>query len=96
MSAIIVHPDLFDRERMAVVRQPFLLVDGVLQHQDGVLSVRAEHMQDRRQRVGGRARLLLVVNPPVILKDLASPRAALGDPRALVHDAIAHNDSLHS
>ena len=45
ISNIIVRPDLFDRERMAVVRQPFLLVDGVLQHQDGVLSVRAEHMQ---------------------------------------------------
>jgi error-prone DNA polymerase len=45
ISNIIVRPDLFDRERMAVVRQPFLLVDGVLQHQDGVLSVRAERMQ---------------------------------------------------
>ena len=45
ISNIIVRPDLFDRERMAVVRQPFLLVDGVLQHQDGVLSVRAERLQ---------------------------------------------------
>ena len=30
---------------MTVVRQPFLLVDGVLQHQDGVLSVKAERLQ---------------------------------------------------
>ncbi|MDA1185637.1 MAG: error-prone DNA polymerase [Acidobacteria bacterium] len=45
ISNIIVRPDLFDRERMTVVRQPFLLVDGVLQHQDGVLSIRAERMQ---------------------------------------------------
>jgi error-prone DNA polymerase len=45
ISNIIVRPDLFDRERMAVVGQPFLLVDGVLQHQDGVLSVRAERVQ---------------------------------------------------
>jgi error-prone DNA polymerase len=45
ISNIIVRPDLFDRERMTVVRQPFLLVDGVLQHQDGVLSVRAERVQ---------------------------------------------------
>jgi error-prone DNA polymerase len=37
ISNIIVRPDLFDRERMTVVRQPFLLVDGILQHQDGVL-----------------------------------------------------------
>jgi hypothetical protein len=30
---------------MVVVRQPFLIVDGVLQHQDGVLSVRAERLE---------------------------------------------------
>jgi len=45
ISNIIVRPDLFDRERMTVIRQPFLLVEGVLQHQDGVLSVRAERVQ---------------------------------------------------
>ena len=45
VSNIIVRPDLFDRERMTVIRQPFLLVDGVLQYQDGVLSVRAERVQ---------------------------------------------------
>jgi error-prone DNA polymerase len=45
ISNIIVRPELFDRERMAVVRQPFLIVDGVLQHQDGVLSVRAERVE---------------------------------------------------
>jgi error-prone DNA polymerase len=45
ISNIIVRPDLYDRERTAVVRYPFLLVDGVLQHQDGVLSVKAEHVE---------------------------------------------------
>ena len=45
IANIIVRPDLFDRERMTVVRQPFLIVDGILQHQDGVLSVRAERVQ---------------------------------------------------
>jgi error-prone DNA polymerase len=44
ISNIIVRPDLFDQERMAVIRQPFLLVEGVLQHQDGVLSVKAERL----------------------------------------------------
>ena len=34
-----------DRERMVVIRQPFLLVEGVLQHQDGVVSIRAERLQ---------------------------------------------------
>jgi error-prone DNA polymerase len=45
ISNIIVRPDVFDRDRLMVVRQPFLLVDGVLQHQDGVLSVRAERFE---------------------------------------------------
>jgi error-prone DNA polymerase len=45
ISNIIVRPDVFDRERLVVVQQPFLLVDGVLQRQDGVMSIRAEHLQ---------------------------------------------------
>jgi len=45
ISNVIIRPDLFDRERMTVVRQPFLMVDGVLQNQEGVLSVRAERLE---------------------------------------------------
>jgi error-prone DNA polymerase len=45
ISNVIIRPDLFDRERQAVIRRPFLIVDGVLQHQDGVLSVKAERVQ---------------------------------------------------
>ena len=45
ISNIIVRPDVFDRDRLIVVRQPFLLIDGVLQHQEGVVSVRAERVQ---------------------------------------------------
>jgi error-prone DNA polymerase len=45
ISNVIIRPDLFDRERMAVIRQPFLIVEGLLQHQDGVLSVRAERLE---------------------------------------------------
>jgi error-prone DNA polymerase len=45
ISNIIIRPDLFDRDRMTVIRQPFLLVEGVLQHQDGVRSVKAERLQ---------------------------------------------------
>ena len=45
VSNVIVRPDLFDRTRLVVVGQPFLLVEGILQHQDGVLSVRAERLQ---------------------------------------------------
>ncbi|OFW51308.1 MAG: error-prone DNA polymerase [Acidobacteria bacterium RIFCSPLOWO2_12_FULL_68_19] len=45
VSNVIIRPDLFDRVRPIVLRQPFLLVEGVLQHQDGVLSIRAERLQ---------------------------------------------------
>jgi error-prone DNA polymerase len=45
VSNVIVRPDLFDRERPTLVGESFLLVEGVLQHQDGVLSVRAERVQ---------------------------------------------------
>ena len=44
ISNMIIRPDLFDRARMAV-RKPFLLVDGIMQHQDGVLSVKAERLE---------------------------------------------------
>jgi error-prone DNA polymerase len=45
IANIIVRPDLFARDRPVVVEEPFLLVEGVLQHQDGVISVRAELLQ---------------------------------------------------
>ena len=45
ISNVIIRPDLFDRDRMTVVKQPFLIVDGVLQNQEGVLSVRAERLE---------------------------------------------------
>jgi error-prone DNA polymerase len=45
IANIIVRPDLFVRDRLIVVEEPFLIVDGVLQSQDGVTSVRAEQVQ---------------------------------------------------
>jgi error-prone DNA polymerase len=44
IANIIVRPDLFARDRAVVIEEPFLLVEGVLQNEDGVTSVRAEHM----------------------------------------------------
>jgi error-prone DNA polymerase len=44
IANIIVRPDLFASERLTVIEEPFLIVDGVLQNQDGVTSVRAEQM----------------------------------------------------
>jgi error-prone DNA polymerase len=45
VANIIVRPDLFARDRLVIVEEPFLLVDGVLQNQDGVTSVRAEQVR---------------------------------------------------
>jgi error-prone DNA polymerase len=44
IANIIVRPDLYDAEREAIVRAPFLLVEGVLQNIDGVTSVKAERV----------------------------------------------------
>jgi error-prone DNA polymerase len=44
VANIIVRPDLFDRERLTLVESPFLLVEGVLQNQDGVTSIKAEQV----------------------------------------------------
>ena len=41
LANIIVRPALFHRYRLALVKEPFLFVAGRLQHEDGVISVRA-------------------------------------------------------
>jgi error-prone DNA polymerase len=44
IANVIVTPDLYERERMTVVRSKFLLVEGVLQNQDGVIHVKAKRL----------------------------------------------------
>ncbi len=41
ITNVIVTPQLFDRQRLVLVAAPYLVVDGVVQMQDGVVSVRA-------------------------------------------------------
>ena len=45
ISNIVVHPELYERERVAVTRGRFLLVEGKLQNVDGVVHVRAETVE---------------------------------------------------
>ena len=45
VANIIVRPDLFTAERMTILEQPFLLVEGRLQIQDRVVSVKADRCQ---------------------------------------------------
>jgi error-prone DNA polymerase len=45
IANIIVRPDVFEAQRRAVIDEPFLLVEGVLQNQEGVTSVKADRME---------------------------------------------------
>ena len=58
ISNIIVSPDIFERNKLVLVEEPFLIIDGVLQNQDGVLSVRA-----------GRVRPLSVIDETDVSHD---------------------------
>jgi len=44
IANVIVTPDLYERERTTVVRTKFLLVEGLLQNQDGVVHVKAKRL----------------------------------------------------
>jgi len=42
VANVIIMPQLFARQRLVLVTEPFLLVEGILQSQDGVISIRAK------------------------------------------------------
>ena len=44
MNAIVT-PRMFDRYKFAVLGEPFLLIEGILQNLDGVISVKAGHIE---------------------------------------------------
>jgi error-prone DNA polymerase len=44
IANVIVTPDLYEREKLVVTRSKFLLVEGRLQNQDGVVHVKATHL----------------------------------------------------
>lgn len=46
LTNVIIRPDVFDRQRVLIVEAPFLLVEGVLQQEEGVTAVRAERVAD--------------------------------------------------
>ena len=45
IANIIIQPDLYAVQRMTIVEESFLLVEGVLQIQDGATSVKADRLQ---------------------------------------------------
>ena len=44
----IVMPDLFNAQKLTIVEEPFLLIEGILQNQRGSVSVRASHAEPIR------------------------------------------------
>jgi len=44
IANIIVTPDLYERERVVVTRSKFILAEGLLQNQDGVIHVKAARL----------------------------------------------------
>jgi error-prone DNA polymerase len=45
IANVIVTPQLFEKNRLALVDYPFLLIEGALQHQDNVVSVKAKGVE---------------------------------------------------
>ncbi|MEK6279510.1 MAG: error-prone DNA polymerase [Acidobacteriota bacterium] len=45
VANIIITPQIFDKNRLALVDHPFLLIEGTLQNQDNVVSVKAKRIQ---------------------------------------------------
>jgi len=55
VSNIIVTPQIFEQNRSALVDHPFLLIDGILQNQDNVVSVKARSIQPLAFKVAAAA-----------------------------------------
>jgi error-prone DNA polymerase len=51
ISNIIIRPQLFETNRLAVTNYPFLLIEGALQHQDNVISVKAKRIEPLQMKV---------------------------------------------
>ena len=63
IANIIVTPQLFDGNRLALVNYPFLLIEGILQHQDNVISVKARRIDPTGASVAGRHGWVLKAGP---------------------------------
>jgi error-prone DNA polymerase len=51
IANVIVTPQLFEKNRLALVDYPFLLIGGVLQHQDNVISVKARSVEPLQMKI---------------------------------------------
>jgi error-prone DNA polymerase len=51
IANVIVTPQLFEQNRLALVDYPFLLIEGVLQHLDNVISVKARRVEPLEMKI---------------------------------------------
>lgn len=51
ISNVIITPQLFETNRLALVNYPFLLIEGILQHQDNVVSLKARRVEPLQMKV---------------------------------------------
>jgi error-prone DNA polymerase len=51
IANIIVNPQIFETNRFALVNFPFLMIEGILQHQDNVVSVKAKRIEPLQMKV---------------------------------------------
>jgi error-prone DNA polymerase len=55
VTNIIITPQLFDKNRLTLVDHPFLLIEGTLQNQDRVVSVKARRIRPLSFKVSAPA-----------------------------------------
>lgn len=51
IANVIITPQLFEQNRLALVDYPFLLIEGALQHQDNVVSVKAKSVESLPMKI---------------------------------------------
>jgi error-prone DNA polymerase len=51
IANVIVTPQLFEQNRLALVDYPFLLIEGALQHQENVVSVKAKRVEPLHMKI---------------------------------------------
>ena len=90
IANVIVTPDVYEQNRLVVTRSKFLLVEGALQNQDGVIHVKATRLAPlahggpecgpttSTDAVFSRARTLAPVSRPAVRGDLQTEQGRQG------------------
>ena len=55
ISNAIITPDILEQNRVVITSEKFLLLEGVLQNQEGVISVRVERVRPMREAYAAEA-----------------------------------------